>query len=146
MDKRGFTLLEVIIYIALFGLIIGGAFTAAYNLLEGAQRHYDSVSVQQEGTFINRKLNWELTNAQSVSLSGAHGVHIEPGDVVFGYSGSALTLSRGDGAAVPITSAAHSIADVAFSITAKSGNKPASLRLTYTVDGTPFSFAKYLRQ
>lgn len=146
MYTRGFTLLEVIIYIALFSIIMGGASTASYALVEGAENRHAALSREQEGTFINRKLNWELTNASDVYAPTAAQLRIEPGAVVFSQVGETLYISRGGGAPQALSSAAHGVHHVEFSVVRGSGSVPASVMLTYEVGNRPFFFAKYLRQ
>ncbi|OGI68550.1 hypothetical protein A2738_01575 [Candidatus Nomurabacteria bacterium RIFCSPHIGHO2_01_FULL_42_15] len=60
-NKSGFTLIEVIIYIALFSLLLGTAFVAAYQLIDGSVRLGTKNTIQDEGNFIMRKINWALT-------------------------------------------------------------------------------------
>jgi type II secretory pathway pseudopilin PulG len=60
MKNRGFTLIEVVLYIGLFGILVGGVIIAAYQLLEGGDRNQVNILIQEEGTFLNRKINWAL--------------------------------------------------------------------------------------
>ena len=58
---RGFTLIEVVIYIALFSLLLGTAFITAYQLIYNGN-DLDNTSVTlSEGNFILRKINWVFT-------------------------------------------------------------------------------------
>jgi hypothetical protein len=65
--RKGFTLIEAIIYIALFGLLIGGGVVAAYNIFEGAGRGQTHAMLQEEGNFLLGKINWTLSGVQSIS-------------------------------------------------------------------------------
>jgi type II secretory pathway component PulJ len=51
MLRRGFTLIETVIYLALFALVIGGALATTTLLFEGAGRDTTKADVQQEGEF-----------------------------------------------------------------------------------------------
>ena len=62
--------METMVYIALFGIIMSGAVVGTYNLLEGGRRNIDSTKIEEEGTFLNRKINWALTSATGASVSG----------------------------------------------------------------------------
>ena len=125
MKNRGFTLLEVIIYIGLFSVLMSGSVVATYQLLEGGQRNQDAVAIQQEGTFLNRKINWELSQATAVSVSGGNEITIDPGTVVIKGEADEITISRGGAPSVPLSSGAFAVEDVAFAITSLPGDPPA---------------------
>src|SRR5581483_3447430 len=67
----GFTLIEVVVYLALFAILFGGAVLAAYNIVESSGRNQSKADIQQEGEFIIGKINWALSGAASVSSPGA---------------------------------------------------------------------------
>jgi prepilin-type N-terminal cleavage/methylation domain-containing protein len=57
--KRGFTLIETIIYLALFSIVIGGALAATTVLFEGAGRNTTEARLQEEGTFMLEKIAYD---------------------------------------------------------------------------------------
>src|SRR6185369_2419553 len=59
-SQRGFTLLEVMLYLALFGMIIGGIIAAGYAITQGAARSDAAMGIQEEQIFVTAKLNWLL--------------------------------------------------------------------------------------
>src|SRR3990167_4074727 len=65
--KKGFTLIEVIIYIALFSLLMGSAFVVVYQLIEGSDKLSVKNTTQEEGNFVMRKFNWALTGISSIN-------------------------------------------------------------------------------
>jgi prepilin-type N-terminal cleavage/methylation domain-containing protein len=153
MKRRGFTLLEVLIYIALFGVLMGGAVVSTYQLLEGGQAHQARVTAQEEGGFISRKLNWALGGASSVSVSGGTMLSITRPDLgsesplVFDGSGATMTLKRGDsGTATPLMGSGLPLGNVSFVVAPASGGKPSSVHVEFDINGAPFSFGAYLRE
>ena len=64
---EGFTLIEVMVYLALFGLLIGGAVIAAYNVIESIGRNNTQATIQQEGNFLLAKINWTLSGISAVN-------------------------------------------------------------------------------
>ena len=75
---KGFTLLEVLIYIALFSLLMTGAMTTTCNVLEGVARAQTHSMMQEEGGFVLAKIAWVLANAHVVTepSSGATGTSL----------------------------------------------------------------------
>jgi type II secretory pathway pseudopilin PulG len=81
-SSTGFTLIETLIYIALFGMLIGGAFTGVYTVIESTGRTQTRIMMQQEGNFLLAKIQRALSGAQAID---------QP---VLGSSGSILSLAR----------------------------------------------------
>ncbi len=79
--KKGFTLIETLVYLALFALIIGGLAASAYMLFETSDRNQTKAMLQEEENFIMAKILRAFDNAASASVSGG---------------GSTLTVTRHD--------------------------------------------------
>jgi prepilin-type N-terminal cleavage/methylation domain-containing protein len=157
MNNRGFTLLETLIYIVLFSILMTGAMIAAYNLLDGGGRNKLAIGVEEEGTFINRKINWVLTGASAVSASsdGTTLTVTRPdlgaqSPLVLVGNGTTITLSRGGSVAVVLNSDRFPTANPAsgkvFVVQAASGGKPPSVSVSFQILGRPFLFRTYVRQ
>ena len=150
---KGFTLVETMVYIALFAILMSGAIAATYELLEGGDRNEASVSIQEEGTFLDRKINWALTGASATLVSGGGStLTITRPDlgaqsplVITGASG-ALTIKRGASAPVQLNSETYAVTSVVFTITPASGGRPPSITVSFLVQNKPFVFRTYLRQ
>ncbi len=46
--KSGFTLVEVVIYIGLFGILMTGGIVATYQLLQGGAHNETAINIQEE--------------------------------------------------------------------------------------------------
>lgn len=60
--KRGFTLLEAIIYSALFGTLITGVLLTSYPLIEGSARSREKAYVEMETIFIIAKIRYAIAH------------------------------------------------------------------------------------
>ena len=67
---KGFTIIESIIYLALFSIVIGGALAASSLLFEGAGRGTASARLLGEGTFMLQKIALQETVLNQVFLQG----------------------------------------------------------------------------
>ena len=65
IPMKGFTLIETIIYLALFSIVIGGALAATMLLFEGAGRDTTRARLQGEGAFMLSKISYEHSAATS---------------------------------------------------------------------------------
>lgn len=66
--QKGFTLIEIIIYIALFCILIGGTVSSLYNLSEGAERSGTNALISEEGTYLLNKLEWIISQADAIGV------------------------------------------------------------------------------
>lgn len=153
MSTRGFTLIETIIYIALFGLLITGAVIGAYNLLEGGRRNVDATGIQEEGTFLNRKISWALSGATSASVSeSGEELTIVRADLgaqsplVISGNGTILTIARGvSGTPTQLNSDRYPVSDVRFVYTIGVNGRPPSVSVNFMIEGKAFNLRKYIR-
>lgn len=70
---RGFTLIEAIIYIALLGFIMAGAIGISYQLIQNSSVLDTKNTVQEEGNFVVRKLNWALSGLSATPIISVNG-------------------------------------------------------------------------
>lgn len=144
--------METMVYIALLGTLMGGAVIAAYQLLEGGGRNETAVRIQEEGTFINRKINWALTGASATVVSAPNVLTITRPDLgaesplVITGDGMSVTLARNGSAPAILNSDRFSITNMTFSLTPAAGGRPSSITASFQVSGMPFTFRKYLRK
>lgn len=156
MRNRGFTLLETIIYIALFGLIMSGAVASAYQLLEGGRRNQAAISIQEEGTFLTRKINWALVGASEIRVPATSTIIItrpslalrtpSESPLTITASGTIMTLARGGALPMPLNGDAFAVTNLEFSIEPSIGGRPTSTIAHFFVNNKPFTLKTYLRR
>jgi prepilin-type N-terminal cleavage/methylation domain-containing protein len=83
--KKGFTLIEALVYIALFAIIMTGLASAAWLLFETSDRNQTKAMLQEERDFLLGKVGWALNNASSATSGG-----------------SSLTVTKYDGSTVRV--------------------------------------------
>lgn len=141
--KRGLTLFEVILYIALFAVLIGGAVLSAFEMLESRSRSRAQTTIEEEGTFLLSKIQWALSGADRINLPslGATSTLLSvmlknitsSNPVVFSVSRSNLTLSKAGGVASVLNGSRVSIRSLVFSHTKSSRVEPESVTASFTV-------------
>ena len=159
MDQKGFTLIETIIYLALFVIVIGGGMVAAYQIIESTEANKNHVILQEEANFLLRKINWALTGATSVAETGTTLTVQKPiggasTQLVFSLNGSSLELARSLGTPSSLNTSNIALSNLAFAKTLGAGGRPDALTTTFTLttlqnglnDSQTFSTKKYLRQ
>jgi hypothetical protein len=158
--NRGFTLIETVLYLALFGIVIGGAIVGAYSIFESAAHNQTKAMVIEEGSYLTGKIDWLLSNAADVTVTPTT-------LLVTKFDGSAATiaLSGGNftltGATLPLNNSNITVEALSgtpvfvHTLASGSGVNPESVRATFrlsthTLSGfvfsQDFSTAKYLRK
>ena len=159
--QKGFTLLEVIIYIALFSILIGGAFVAAFQLIDGSRELSVKDTLQDEGNFVMRKISWALTSVDpAVATIPSSGT--SPNLRVTKYDGNQIDICldsnkikirQGGGAGscsnpafLPLTTDNVSVSSLQFDYLTPVGLEPAGITATTIINGVTFTITKYMRK
>lgn len=66
-SKGGFTLVETIIYIALFSIMTSFVLAVFYQLIGSYDQNKNRIEVDQEANFLMQKLLWALTGAEIIN-------------------------------------------------------------------------------
>lgn len=167
MKTKGFTLIEIMVYLGLFAIIFGGAIAAAYSVFETNGHNLTKIMVQEEGDFLIAKINWALSGVSSVTLpaAGSGGPMLSVSKwnppsgnpIVISVSGINTTISEGGNPPEVLNNTNTQISNVNFVHTAASGDgiNPESVEARFTVSSrTPggssvsedFSSTNYVRR
>ncbi len=155
---RGFTLIETLVYIGLFSILMVGALIGAFELAQSGPHNETAVALQEEGTFILRKLNWAFTGATSTTYSnGTLTVWRLPGEsfpdtdnpLAFSVASGTLFLARSVYAPVALTGAAFTVSAFTATTTA---TYPVEADVSFVLSSlganaqtAPFTYRTYLR-
>ncbi len=155
---KGFTLIEVIVYVALFSILIGSAFAVTYQLFDSSNKLNSKNTTQEEANFVLRKLDWALSGIdpstipiiagtacnQSLSVTKSD-ASLSPIAIRFNtVSGvNYIEISEHGGAYYPLTTSNVSISCLKFSSISGS---PSGITAIATIDGLDFTTTKYIRK
>jgi hypothetical protein len=68
LTKKGFTLIDTVIYIALYAVLIGSVTMTVYSLYTSNNRNQTHVLLVEEANFLQAKISWIISQAQIVTL------------------------------------------------------------------------------
>ncbi len=147
MKNNGFTLIETIIYIALFGVLMSGALVTIYALLGSVESNQRFEAAYSEGLFINKKIAWELSFATDVVVmaSGTLSIIRPDGVVSLMASSSRWWLQVGGGTALPVSSPEYIVSNVLFTSAIPTLDIPTRVSVQYQIKGVPFSYVTYIQ-
>jgi prepilin-type N-terminal cleavage/methylation domain-containing protein len=127
---KGFTLIETIIYLALFSILMGGAIVSAFNIFESAGRQQTHTMLQEEGDFIIAKINWAVAGASSVNQPGSYGSLLSVNKVI-GLSSSGQPIVSAVTISLPTAPGSITIQDGAVGPYALTNSNVSVTRLSF---------------
>lgn len=168
--EAGFTLMELMVYIALFSLFFVGSVSAAFNIFESSGRNQTKAMIQEEGDFLIAKINWALSSDEAVnmpltgsigsilSVNKLMGVTVVPIEIKPDPLGANnITIARNANPPQTLNNSNVEISTLIFDHKSASGggNVPESVKASFTLSAkTPggmtmsqdFSSTNYLRK
>jgi len=78
MNKKGFTLIETLVYIGLFGILVSGVMASVYELQKSSTRIAAQAENIDEGIFILEKIRYEVLHSTKIlsPSSGETGIKL----------------------------------------------------------------------
>lgn len=165
-NKNGFTLIETILYVGLFGIMFSGIFVSMYPFFTGAERLSHNITNEGESSFILAKIRYTLNNTITSSL----GVIRTPSEgetsetLVLEHDGqiqyvfaldtentfctpplicSQVTLKEHEKEPLPLNASRVAVDSLTFTHHAPMGNVPRFLEVSFRVDGIPVGPIRY---
>lgn len=150
------TLIETTIYLALFSLFMTGAIISSWHIIETIEHNKNELMIQEEGTFLVRKMQWAITGATAMTTQSATKLVITRPDLTaripsqspltFTFDANDILLARGARDPTSLTAGGFPITDASFTVTPVSTERPASVTVRFSIANTPFTFTSYLSQ
>jgi len=160
-NKKGFTLIEVIIYIALFTILMASTFVTAYQLIQGTDILNQKTVNQEEVNFVLRKINWVLSGVSSISSPSSFfpysseltvikygglivDICLDAGKIKIREGGGVVVCSAND--FLPLTTDNVKVTTLQFQYLPPVGTSPAGITASTTINGFVATTTKYIRK
>ncbi len=148
--KKGFTLIETLIYIGLFTLLIGAGFSTAYSLIQSGESLNNKTITNSELDFVLRKIDWALSNLRTINtpssgISNELSVLKYDGTTVkIKKNGPKIEISEDEGITwFPLTTDNVEVTSLGFSFIS---GTPGGIIATTTINGVRGTSTKYIRK
>ena len=116
-NQLGFTLIEVLVYLALLGLIFSGLFISAYAIIENIGRNDTQIMVNEEGGFLLAKIGFAINGATSVEVENDLILKINnPPTAIFRENGGYLEING-----IPLNNSSVQVKNLEFIDNGNSG-------------------------
>lgn len=159
--SKGFTLIEVIIYLALFSIIIGGGMIAVYGIIQSTDNGANHIILEEEANFLLRKIDFALTGATNINILSAARLQTTKNingvstTYTFNICSGYLTIEVGAGKTcannpINLNSGNITVSNLSFTTGTGGAGVKTSFTLTTAQNGKNvsenFSTTKYLRK
>jgi type II secretory pathway pseudopilin PulG len=152
-NNNGLTLIEVLLYISLFGLLIGGAVLASLQSISSASKGRTSAMIEQEGNFLLLKMTAALGASNSIvipnflaqstilSVNLQNPVSAQMNPENFSYTRGNMLLAKGVGVPMVLNNSNISVSGVNFFYHQASTDSPRNVEINFRLsargdDGT----------
>lgn len=144
-STRGFTLIELILYVAILSIFIGGAIQFAWNIIYSRTKTLEYQNVTQNARLIAERVALEIRNASSISSIGTSSITLNTDDsarnpTVIDLSGGRVRIGYGSSGSCPtstpcfLTDNNVTVSSLAF--TDLSASYSANVRVVVVVSDT----------
>ncbi len=159
---HGFTLVETIIYIGLFGIMFTGIFVSIYPLFTGAEKLSRDVATETETAFILAKIRYALNNTiisteghvatpdqgntgntLRLTFSGTDQYEFQNTDCHAPLTCKQLSLKVGTDELLPLNTDRVDIRDFTVTHVAPSGEVPRYIDVSFTANGDTVGPVRY---
>lgn len=158
--NKGFTLIEVTVYIGLFVILVGGGILAAYNIIESNVINQSRLVVYDESNFLISKINWEVGGSSQIQnpqpgtpASTLQVTKFDGSSVTIALTGDNLMITRGNTAPVALNNQNVKISNVSFDNQVSSTSQLVKTNFTISavadngkIFSQDFNTVKYLRK
>lgn len=142
---HGFTLIELIIYIALVSIFISGAILFAWDIIYGRVKSGVQREVTQNLRLASKRLVYEIRNASGINSVSTSTISLVMDDsdrnpTVFDVSGGRLRIGYGSSGGCPttnpcsLTSDEVTVTNLAFTDLSSSGGESVNIQFTITLE------------
>jgi len=159
---RGFTVIETLVYLALYAIIIGGSLAAVTSIIASSARNETTAMVEEEGDYLTAKVDAALSGAVSVQSPVTTGsllsiTRSDGSTVSFSINGTNMQIQEGAENAEVLNNSNVSVEDLSFinTLASNDGLDPESVSVSFTLIATTsdghalsrdFSSLEYLRK
>lgn len=153
--KKGFTLIETLIYSMLVSLIIGGILVSIYEMIQGSVTLNARIVAEEEVNFIFRKISWAMAGAYDINSPGAGDIDtalsidktgFPDNPIVFDLDSGNLRISRAGQAPVVLNNEGVTVSSIAFEHLPSGSGKPEGVKVTLFVESQSYQTTIYLRK
>jgi type II secretory pathway pseudopilin PulG len=142
MSRRGFTIIELIVYIGLLGVVLSSVVVILYQVIAGQTQSRNRSEVDGEANFLMQKITEAMNGVQTINQPAAGATssilsvsryNYAQNPIVFELASGTVTISRGGGSAVPLNDSYVAVTQLVFNHIPAAGGMPEGVSTTISL-------------
>ena len=139
MNTKGFTFIEIILYISIVSIVLMALVPFAWNVIGGSVKSSAEQEVSSQARFISEKIKYEIRNADSINSIAATSISLDPpgtinDPTIIDLSGGKIRIKLGAAAIVDLNSTDTNITSLTFTDFTSADNKTKNIQFIFTID------------
>ncbi|MCL5733604.1 MAG: type II secretion system GspH family protein [Patescibacteria group bacterium] len=141
-NRGGFTLIEVVIYLALFAFAIGFSVITFYQMIASQNQNRAATQTYSEANFLMQKIEWALVGASAINQPAlgatsttlsVNKYNFAQDPLVFSLSSGSLYLARGFNQPVVLNSSNVTVSNLVFDHLEATTSAPEGVSISLSV-------------
>jgi hypothetical protein len=156
--NRGLTLIETVLYTALFSLFMTSVLVMSWELVVSMEHERSRITIQEEGNFVVQKIHGVLQNLEVISHPASAASSsvlivytsnnmIDPIRLRLNTSSSSIEMQRENMLGfLPLTTRNVVVQDLVFTHVPPYADIPAGVRVMFVIEGETFITEAYIHK
>lgn len=137
-NNRGFTFIELILYISIVTIMLTAIIPFAWNVIEGGAKSSVEQEVFSQARYVSERLKYEIRNANSINSvnSPINTIDLNTptnATTVIDLSGGKIRIKYGVATAIPLNSDDTTASSLTFTNYTSGDNKTKHIGFTFTI-------------
>lgn len=144
MKQQGFTLVELILYIALISIFVTGAIFFSLDIVYGREKAFAQQMVEQNGRSALARIAYEIRRADDINSVSASSIELENGanDTTISLSSGTVQITTGGAGPYDLTSNQVNVSALSFTNLTSTSENTKGINVNITVQQAQSGVAK----
>lgn len=131
--QQGFTLIELILYIAIVTIVVSAMIPFAWNVIGGGVKSTTEQEVFSNARLVSERIKYEIRNASAINSVAASSISLGSPATVIDLSGDKIRIAPNGGAAVNLNSNDTTATALTFTNYTSGDNKTKNIQFSFTL-------------
>ncbi|MDQ3099380.1 MAG: prepilin-type N-terminal cleavage/methylation domain-containing protein [bacterium] len=137
-NQQGFTLIELILYIAIIVMFLTTLIPFAWNVIEGGAKSATQQEIYSQARFISERVKYEIRNASGINSISATSINLATSTAgtnptIISLSGTNLTIKEGTGTTTNLNSSDTGVSSMTFTNLTSANTYTKNIQFSFTV-------------